>query len=48
MSNFKYKIISNAIQLMVTWCSKNKNEEDQMILVKTQGILNKYYKDSQE
>lgn len=43
MSKYKYKIISNAIQLMVTWCCKNNNKTDQMILVNAQGVLNKYF-----
>ena len=43
MTRHKYVIISNAIQLMVNWCCKNKNKEDQMILVKAQGVLNKYF-----
>ena len=43
MTYYKYKIISKAIQLMVTWCCKNKDKDSQMTLVKTQGILNNFY-----
>jgi len=43
MKYYKYQIVSKAIQLMVTWCCKNKNKKDQMILIKTQGILNDFY-----
>lgn len=43
MTYYKYKIISKAIQIMVTWCVKNKDRESQMTLVKTQGILNNFY-----
>ena len=46
MKYYKYQIISKAIQTMVTWCCKNKDKESQMILVKTQGILNKFYEES--
>ena len=43
MTYYKYQIISKAIQIMVTWCCQKKDRESQMILIKTQGILNDFY-----
>ena len=46
MKYYKYQIISKTIQTMVTWCCKNQDRESQMILIKTQGILNKFYQEN--
>ena len=48
MTYYKYKIISKAIQIMVTWCCEKNDKEIQMILVKAQGVLNKFYQFKKE
>ena len=48
MTYYKFKIISKAIQIMVTWCCEKKDKESQMILVKAQGVLNKFYQFKKE
>ena len=41
-TKYKANIMYNIIQELVTHCVETKNEEDKMILIKTQGILNNY------
>ncbi len=40
----KAQIMTNLIQELVSHCVAIKNKEDQLTLVKTQGILNDYMK----
>tara|TARA_R100000329_G_scaffold139449_1_gene121365 strand:- start:1 stop:240 length:240 start_codon:yes stop_codon:yes gene_type:complete len=43
-TKYKAQIMSNVIQELVSHCVSIKNKEDQLTLVKTQGILNDYMK----
>ena len=42
IQEYRYKNISKAIQILVTYYSKNKDRKNQMICCHFQGALNEY------